>query len=316
MITFLGDVALISNGMKSEYKPQHPFIFNCEYVIGNRTDLSPTLNKINLCSLNMNFKEIFGCAPAAVSLMNNHVYDYGAAGFEMTVSKLKDEKIEILGQGPFYLNDNCCLLAYMDLGDGSQFCFDYDAVEAALQGIKQHNNSSRIVVQMHWGIENHPSASRSQREVGHWLVDHGADLVIGHHPHCVQPIEQYKGKYICYSLGNGLFGNINQPSHFDNGGNATRVYRFRWQHWNRKTIAVNYDEVNNTITIDELYQKKNILFCKKRNVSVKKYEKNKKNKNGRYLLRKYGLFLASNSFVDGKIFDIAALKHELRRKNV
>lgn len=314
MITFLGDVALISNGMKSEYKPHPPYVFNCEYVIGNRSELSPAVNKINLCSPNKNFTEIFGCLPAAVSVINNHAYDYGAAGFEITIAQLKNEQIGILGQSPFYLNDNCYLLAYMDLGNDSQFCFDYDAVEAELQGIRQCNNAARIVVQMHWGIENHPSASNRQRKVGHWLIDHGADLVIGHHPHCVQPIEQYKGKYICYSLGNGLFGNINQPSHFDNSRNAARIYRFRWQRWNRKTIAVNYDEVDNTISIDELYQKKNTLFCKRRNVSVKKYEDNKKNKKGRYLLRKYSLFLASNSFVDGKIFDIAALMHELRRK--
>lgn len=313
MITFLGDIALVSNEMKSEYKPQYPFVFNCEYVIGNRNALTPTQNKINLCSTNKNFKEIFGCHPVAVSVINNHIYDYGASGFETTISNLRSEKIGILSQHPFYLNDNCCLLAYMDLGNGSQFEFDYDAVEKELDSVREKNAFAKILVQMHWGIENHPSASDRQRKLGHWLIDHGVDLIIGHHPHCIQPIEQYKGKYICYSLGNGLFGNINQPSHFDDSGVAKRIYRFKWQNWNRQTIAVNYNEVANTISIDELYQKKNVLLCKRRNVSVKKYKEKKINKNILYLLRKYGLFFASNSFVDGKIFDIAALKHELRR---
>ena len=314
MITFLGDVALISDDLKSEFKPQYPYVFNCEYVIGNRNELTPALDKINLCSEQCNFKEIFGSNPIAVSVINNHTYDYGEQGFKSTISKLKSKKIGVVEQGAYYLDKSVCLLAFMDLGNNGSFSFEYDAIETEINKILQDNISIKIVVQMHWGIENHPSVSDRQREIGHWLIDHGVDLVIGHHPHCIQPVEQYKGKYICYSLGNGLFGNINQPSHYDKNGVPRRIYRFKWQHWNRKSLVVNYDEEKNKICIDELYQKKNILFCKKRNVDIKKYSTLKKQKKGTYIIRKYALFFASNFFVDGKIFDMNALKMELSKK--
>lgn len=314
MITFLGDVALISDDLKSEYEPQYPYVFNCEYVIGNKDAFTPTLHKINLCSDKNNFSEIFGRNPIAVSVVNNHIYDYGEEGFQSTVTSLESKKIGIIDHIPFYVNDNICLLAYMDLGKDNKFNFDYDMVKKDINKIKKDDASAKIVVQMHWGIENHPSVSNKQKELGHWLIDHGIDLVIGHHPHCIQPIEVYKGKYICYSLGNGLFGNINQPSHYDNNGMAKRTYRFKWQKWNRKSLAINYNEVNDTISIDELYQKKNTLLCKKTNVSTNKYSDFKKTKKVIYVLRKYALFFLSNAFVDGKLFDTTALKHEIRRK--
>ena len=58
---------------------------------------------------------------------------------------------------------------------------------------------------IHWGFEYDTKPSSRQREIAHKLVDSGADVVIGHHPHVVQPIEIYKGKAIFYSLGNFIF---------------------------------------------------------------------------------------------------------------
>ena len=168
---------------------------------------------------------------------------------------------------------------------------------------------------MHWGIENSPCESVVQQEVGRWLIDNGVDLVIGHHPHCIQPIEKYKDKYICYSLGNCMFPDFALDSHFENGI-PTRKYRFKWRRWNRKSIAVNYNEKTGTITVDELYMKKNQLICKKKNISPYRYSRIVDKKWGRlvYAFRKYWLFFMSNIFVDGKIFDINALKMELNKK--
>ncbi len=314
MITFLGDVALISDDLKSRYKPQNSYVFNCEYVIGNKDVFSPTLHKINLCANKDNFSEIFGCNPIAVSIVNNHIYDYGEEGFKSTIDNLKSRKIGIVDNNPFYVNDKVCLLAYMDLGKSAKFNFDYDVVKNDINKVKKDNASVKIVVQMHWGTENHPSINDRQEEIGHWLIDQGVDLIIGHHPHCIQPIEEYKGKYICYSLGNGLFGNINQPSHYDNNGIAKRTYRFKWQRWNRKSFAINYDEENDAISIDELYQKRNILLCKKQNINIRKHSNVNRQKKLTYIFRKYALFFVSNMFVDGKIFDVDSLKHELRKK--
>jgi poly-gamma-glutamate synthesis protein (capsule biosynthesis protein) len=58
---------------------------------------------------------------------------------------------------------------------------------------------------VHWGIENSEKTTDGQREFARWLVDHGVDLVVGSHPHCVQQLDFYHGCPIAYSLGNLVF---------------------------------------------------------------------------------------------------------------
>ncbi|MEM2893907.1 MAG: CapA family protein [Candidatus Bathyarchaeia archaeon] len=59
-----------------------------------------------------------------------------------------------------------------------------------------------LIVSIHWGREYEDTPSESQMRLGHEMIDAGADMIIGHHPHTAQSIESYKGKYIFYSLGN------------------------------------------------------------------------------------------------------------------
>ena len=68
------------------------------------------------------------------------------------------------------------------------------------------------ILYMHWGNEyiNRPSAQ--QKRLAHWLIDAGFDLIIGMHPHVLQGYEEYKGKYIFYSLGNFVFEMAWQPT--------------------------------------------------------------------------------------------------------
>jgi poly-gamma-glutamate synthesis protein (capsule biosynthesis protein) len=62
-----------------------------------------------------------------------------------------------------------------------------------------------VVVMPHWGTQYTHAVEPAQRLVGRRLVDAGADLVIGGHPHWVQPVERYRGAVIAYSLGNFVF---------------------------------------------------------------------------------------------------------------
>jgi len=62
-----------------------------------------------------------------------------------------------------------------------------------------------IVVSLHWGFEYEPQPHPRQIEDAHRLIHAGVDLILGHHPHVIQGIERYRGKYILYSLGNFLF---------------------------------------------------------------------------------------------------------------
>ena len=59
-----------------------------------------------------------------------------------------------------------------------------------------------IIITLHWGEEYVPQPAPWQIEFAHKLIDRGADIILGHHPHVLQPIEVYKGKLITYSLGN------------------------------------------------------------------------------------------------------------------
>ncbi|HXI74932.1 MAG TPA: CapA family protein, partial [Pyrinomonadaceae bacterium] len=74
---------------------------------------------------------------------------------------------------------------------------------AGIKNARAHANL--VVCLVHWGIENSEKITDEQRELGRWLIDRGVDLVIGSHPHCVQPLDFYHGRPIAYSLGNLVF---------------------------------------------------------------------------------------------------------------
>ena len=72
-----------------------------------------------------------------------------------------------------------------------------------------------MIASFHWGEEKAEYPNDVQVELAHAAIDAGADLVLGHHPHVLQGIEQYKGKNIVYSLGNFCFGGNMYPSDMD-----------------------------------------------------------------------------------------------------
>lgn len=69
----------------------------------------------------------------------------------------------------------------------------------------RRQNADVIVAVFHWGNELEEVPDSNQTTLAHLAIDEGADLVIGHHPHILQGVEQYKGKNIAYSLGNFCF---------------------------------------------------------------------------------------------------------------
>jgi poly-gamma-glutamate capsule biosynthesis protein CapA/YwtB (metallophosphatase superfamily) len=90
---------------------------------------------------------------------------------------------------------------------------DLLAMAADIEAAKK--SADVVIVSMHWGIHFVPAQLADyQREMAHTAVDHGADLILGHHPHILKGIEVYRGKVIFYSLGNFA---IEQPSAFMDG---------------------------------------------------------------------------------------------------
>lgn len=144
-----------------------------------------------------------------VSLANNHTLDFGINGLEQTRSYLDTEGILHAGHPSAVDESSKEIIEY---NDKEIAFFSFNNIwgqldtDAAVETIKEENDSKRIIiVAMHWGTEYSLKSNKVQQELAHRFIDAGADIIIGHHPHVVQEIEEYNGKMIFYSLGNFVF---------------------------------------------------------------------------------------------------------------
>ncbi len=149
----------------------------------------------------------------AANLANNHTKDYGLVALDDTKRILTENGIvnfEGTDVGFFEANGiTVGMLGINALNDTHRGLLD-----SAMDSVKAENPDI-IIVCFHWGIEKSDSPTDMQIELAHKAIDLGADLVIGHHPHVLQGIEKYNGKYILYSLGNFCFGGNKNSSDKD-----------------------------------------------------------------------------------------------------
>lgn len=151
----------------------------------------------------------------AVNIANNHIYDYLEKGYQDTLVNLEKANIGYFGYEHKYLttiNDvKIGALGYEGWRDTAEI---RKQVAEDIQELR--NEGAQIVlVHYHWGQERHYVPNAGQISLGRFTIDSGADLVLGHHPHVVQGIEEYKGKFIVYSLGNFMFGGNRNPDDKD-----------------------------------------------------------------------------------------------------
>lgn len=149
-----------------------------------------------------------------VNLANNHIKDYGEKGYNDTIANLEEANI------PYFGYDNYSIIEEKGKNIGLAGIPGWSE-EAAKENIDKaityfkENNTDLIIITFHWGIEREYKQSKGQENIGRYAIDKGADLVIGHHPHVLQGIEEYNGKYIVYSLGNFVFGGNRNPKDKD-----------------------------------------------------------------------------------------------------
>lgn len=143
-----------------------------------------------------------------VSLANNHILNMGQAGLKQTREYLEEAGIGFAGD-PIkcgaelaYKKGNIIFLSF-----NQTFSFSCKDSEFAsvVKEIKKKNPNQYLAINMHWGKEYQLTNTETQANLAHVLIDSGADLIIGHHPHVVENIELYKNKLIFYSLGNFIF---------------------------------------------------------------------------------------------------------------
>ncbi len=158
-----------------------------------------------------------------VNLANNHALDQGEAGLKYTLDFLDKAGVKHEGTGanldaawtPAIVEDQGIKIAfigasYSSVNDGGQASNNFVARIEDLVRLKKAVAAARgmsdfVVVSMHAGTEYTRTPNSGQTAFAHAAIDAGADIVIGAHPHWVQTIEQYNGKYIFYSLGNFIF---------------------------------------------------------------------------------------------------------------
>ncbi len=158
-----------------------------------------------------------------VSLENNHVLDMGETGLAQTKQALTDAGVTYASEDEpavFYVKGvKIGSLAYQTFGGRHDELIE--KIPGDIQALRDEG-CQIVIVSFHWGAELDYYPNDNQVRLAHATVDAGADLVIGHHSHRINPIELYNGKYICYSLGNFSFAGNNKPSDM-----ATYIFQIR-----------------------------------------------------------------------------------------
>ena len=153
-----------------------------------------------------------GSSVEAANLANNHYQDYGYDSYTDTIGYLEEAGIATFGNDRYAILDvkgvKVAMIGFVEIFDGMDT--QYPLLEM-LEKVKAED-PDLIIVHLHWGNELEKEPTDIQKALGRLAIDNGADLVIGHHPHVIQGIEKYNGKYICYSVGNFCFGGNAHPT--------------------------------------------------------------------------------------------------------
>ena len=233
-----GDIMLGGRAKKAvaEFGPDYPFdgvlplLRRAPIVLGNLE--GPFAEKARKQQRNFSYRVDVSLASSlsraginVVTLANNHLMDCGRSGVLETLDVLSHAKVFALGAGT---NERAAhapvirqagririgLLGYYwnrrtaaTVDKPGSAMDPPEALEADIRALREH--ADRIVVTFHWGVPYEREPSSDDRAKARFAVDCGADAVVGHHPHIVQPFEIYRGCPIFYSVGNFAFGSGN-----------------------------------------------------------------------------------------------------------
>ena len=237
-LVFLGDVApgrsmeaqLARYGPGAPWEGLAPLLETADLVVANLECVLTTqgrpLDKEYLIRAHPLWGQtLVDAGVGLVTVANNHALDYGQVGLDETLATLEELDIVAIGAGAsddgsrihrpalFKLNGvRVAVLGYAALrwnGSADVPATDRvawaepDAVQAGVRAAR--DQADIVVVLLHAGTEYEDAPSPGQVAVARAAIDAGADLVVGHHPHVTQTVEQYKQGLIVYSLGDALF---------------------------------------------------------------------------------------------------------------
>ena len=230
---------LMEEGYDYPFKYVKSLLDNADVTIGN---LEGPLTSI--CNSNMELDKTYvfrspapKVTPALkkagfnlLNLANNHILDYGVQGMNDTIDSLNKYDIYSVGAGENSasarsgtiintVNGTLGFLSYSLTFPESFWATDEKAgvafghekqITADIKRLKDITDS--VIVSFHWGREKVTELRPYQPRLGRVAIDAGASIVLGHHPHVLQAIEQYNGGVIFYSLGNFVFGSYSRDA--------------------------------------------------------------------------------------------------------
>lgn len=235
------------------------------------------------------------------SLCNNHILDYKYDVLN-TVNLLKNNGIESWGLKNHDIIETevnrkkTYIITFSTFAnEHSLNLYNPDDVVEDIQRLKR-NEDCFIVVYPHWGIEKLEYPEPADRMHAHRCIDAGADIIIGHHPHIIQGIEIYKGKYIIYSIGNFIL-----PQTYY--GEKKLVYKneyiqkeivVEWDGTNVTFHPIFFDRQNNSLVLDDTFDLQDLFSVFSNNPSDEDYWKVFKEKIG--VIDKYIKIRNSDSY--------------------
>lgn len=181
---------------------ESPFLLNSKYEVTTGS-FSFKVNPKSIAALSLAGFDV-------LSLANNHILNQGVKGIKDTYQVLSEAGISYVGTKESQLvvkesqGIKFAFLAY-SYDSSSPLIADLDTKQLALDIKEAKTKSDVVIVLMHAGTEYIRQPNWQQKEFAHAAINDGADLVIGHHPHWPQTVENYQGKTIIYSLGNLVF---------------------------------------------------------------------------------------------------------------
>ena len=243
-ITIVGDICFHEDGYVMDYydtvndlekcispevlkimQESDVFYLNHEYTIGEKGE--PTSAKRYRFQAKPERMELLTeMGVDLVSLSNNHVYDYGPEALIETCDLLEQANIAYVGGGrnieeakkAAYFEVNGLKIGFVAASnaevhrytpqateDAPGILLAYDMAEYISVVEEASKNCDYLIVYMHWGTEDSNYLNEQQQAEGRQLLDAGADIVVGGHPHVLQGMEYVDGKPIVYSLGDFWF---------------------------------------------------------------------------------------------------------------
>ncbi|MCD8132257.1 MAG: CapA family protein [Clostridiales bacterium] len=199
------------DGVRDIFEEDDLTIVNLECVLSDATERVE--KTFNLKGSPEYVGILTGSSVEACSMGNNHTYDYGEEGFQETKQILSDAGITYAysGQEGMFVTEDGVKVGIVSASLLSQSQEKLDTMKEEIQALRDEG-AELVIACCHWGIEQEYYPNEYQQTTAHSLIDAGADLIIGNHPHVLQGVEVYEGKIICYSLGNFCFGGNKNPS--------------------------------------------------------------------------------------------------------